>query len=46
LGGIATNVIVTTDDPAAPLKEGSATLRAVAIRLNIDVYHLQGAVTL
>jgi len=46
LGGIATSVTVMTDDPTAPLEEGSATLRAVAIQLNIDVYHLQGAVTL
>ena len=46
LGGIATNVAFTADDPTAPLDEGSATLRAVAIQLSVDVYHLQGAVVL
>jgi len=46
LGGIATNVTFKSDDPTAPLDEGSATLRAVAIQLQIDVYHLQGAVVL
>jgi len=46
LGGIAANVTFKSDDPTAPLEEGSATLRAVAIQLNVDVYHLQGAVIL
>lgn len=46
LGGIATNVTVVAGDPTVPLDEESATLRAIAIQLNIDVYHLQGATTL
>ena len=46
LGGIATNVTFKSGDPTASLEEGSATLRAVAIELGVDVYHLQGAVVL
>ena len=46
LGGIAANVAVIMGDPTEPLEEGSSTLRAVAVQLNVDVYHLQSAVTL